>query len=169
MRNQKDIINEIKRIEEDSIYSAKGHFYASQYLNILNTTLGVTASVISAIAGTSAFSQFDNHNLLAGILSMVVASLTAIITFINPNQRASEHLKVGNEYNALKNDARIFYLVKIDSIENSEAIKLLEKLNYRRNKLNQDSVQIPRWAFMKAKKGIEYGESTYSVDEDNRK
>jgi len=162
-----NIINEAKRIEEDSTYSAKGHFYASQCWADTQLWLGVVASVLSAIAGTSVLAKYDNYSLIGGVLSLIVVTLTAVLTFINPNQRSNEHLSAGNKYNSLKNDARIFHSIKALECDDVTATKLLEKLNERRNKLNQGSPQIPKWAFEKARKGIENGESKYLVDKEN--
>lgn len=164
MTNKEKIINEAKRIEEDSIYSAKGHFYAAQCWVNVNLWLGGISVVLSAIAGASALSQFDYHNIVAGGLSIIVAGLTAVITFINPNERASVHQKAGNKYNALKNDARIFHEIEVDDIDEKSALDNLKKLNDRRNKLNLESHQIPKWAFEKARKGMEEGEAEYKVD-----
>jgi hypothetical protein len=164
MTNREKIINEAKRIEEDSLYSAKGHFYAGQCWVNINLWLGGIAAVLSAIAGASALSQFDYHNIVAGSLSIIVAGLTAIITFINPNERASVHQKAGNRYNALRNDTRIFYDIELSEIDDKKATEDLKKLNDRRNKLNLESHQIPKWAFEKARKGIEEGEAKYKVD-----
>lgn len=164
MNNKEKIINEAKRIEEDSLYSAKGHFYAGQCWVNVNLLLGGVSAVLSAIAGASALSQFDYHSIVAGGLAIIVAGLTAVITFINPNERASVHQKAGNKYNALRNDTRIFYDIEIDAIDDKRAIDDLKKLNDGRNKLNIESHQIPKWAFEKARKGIEEKEAKYKVD-----
>lgn len=164
MNNKEKIINETKRIEEDSIYSAKGHFYAGQCWVNINLWLGGTAAVLSAIVGASALSQFTNHNIVAGVLSIIVTGLTAVVTFINPSERSSVHQKTGNKYSALKNNARIFYDIEVDNMDEKKAITDLKKLNDKRNKLNLESHQIPKWAFEKARKGIEEGEAKYKVD-----
>lgn len=164
MNNKEKITNEAKRIEEDSIYSAKGHFYAGQCWVNMNLWLGGISAVLSAIAGASALSQFDYHNIVAGGLSIIVAGLTAVITFVNPSERATVHQKIGNEYNALRNDTRIFYDIEVNDMDEKRAIEDLKKLNDKRNKLNLESHQIPKWAFEKARKGIEEGEAKYKVD-----
>jgi len=164
MTNKEKIISEAKRIEEDSLYSAKGHFYAGQCWVNINLWLGGISAVFSTIAGASALSQFDYHNIVAGGLSIIVASLTAVITFINPSERSVVHQKIGNEYNALRNDTRIFYDIEVNDMEDKRAIEDLKKLNSKRNKLNLESHQIPKWAFEKARKGIEEGEAKYKVD-----
>lgn len=164
MDDKGKIINEAKRIEEDSLYSAKGHFYAGQCWMNANFWLGGVAAVLSSIAGVSALSQFDYHNIIAGGFSIIVAGITAIITFINPNERATTHQKAGNKYNALRNDTRIFYDIEISGMDDQKSIGALKELNNRKNKLNIESYQIPKWAFKKARKGIEEGEAEYKVD-----
>jgi hypothetical protein len=165
MNNTDKIINEAKRIEEDSLYSAKGHFYASQKWETMYLWIGCISAVLSAIAGASALSQFKYHNVVAGVLSIIVAALTAIITFINPNEKVSVHRDAGNNYNALRNNSRIFYDVEIRGMKENKAIDVLKSINNERNKLNLKSVQVPKWAFKKARKGIEEGEANYSIDE----
>ena len=165
MINKEKITNEAKRIEEDSLHSAKGHFCAAQCWVNVNLWLGGISAVLSAIAGASALSQFDHHNIVAGVFSIIVAGLTGVITFINPNERAATHQKAGNKYNALRNDVRIFYDVELAEMDEKRAIDDLKKLNDRRNKLNLDSVQIPKWAFKKGRQGIEEGEAKYKVDD----
>jgi len=158
------IINEANRIEEDSLYSAKGHFYAGQCWVNTSLWLGGVSAIFSAIAGASALSQFDYHNIVAGSLAIIVAALAAVSTFINPSERASVHQEAGNKYNALQNDSRIFYDIEVNNMSEQEASESLKKLNDRRNKLNLESPQIPKWAFRKARKGIEEGEASYKID-----
>jgi hypothetical protein len=158
------IYKEAKRIEEDSLYSAKSHFYAGQCWSNVNLWLGSIAAVLSAIAGTSALSQFDYHNIVAGGLAIIVTGIVALMTFINPSEKASAHQRAGNKYNALRNDTRIFYDIELNKIDDTEAVEILHKLNERRNVINDESHQIPKWAFLKARKGIEEGEAKYNVD-----
>lgn len=161
MSNSDKITTEAKRIEEDSLYSAKGHFIAGGCWAKVNFWLGVISAILSAVAGASAL---DNHNIIAGTLAILVAVLSATITFINPNERATAHHRAGNRYNALRNDARIFSEIEVAVADHKKSIEDLKKLNDRRNKLNSESPQIPKWAFKKARKGIEEGEAQYAVD-----
>jgi hypothetical protein len=82
------------------------------------------------------------------------------------NERSSVHQEAGNKYNALRNDTRIFYDIEINEMDDKKAIDDLKKLNDRRNKLNIGSHLIPKWAFEKARKGIEEGEASYIVDKE---
>lgn len=166
---KENLIKEARRIEEDSLYSAKGHFVAANFWTNFHLWIGVPTAILAAIAGASALSQFDNHNIIAGILAIIVTALTAVTTFLNPNEKANSHRNAGNKYNSLRNKARIF--CEIDSYgedSEQEITKQLKELAKQRDELNQNSSQIPRWAYKKARKGIEEGETEYKVDEKNK-
>jgi len=163
MRN--NILKEVKRIEEDSLYSSKSHFYTAQFWSNLHLWLGIPAAVLAAVAGASALSEFNNHSLVAGSLAIIVSALSAVNVFLNPNEKANSHHNAGNQYNTLRNSARIFSEIYLNMDKNSENIlKKMEKMNDKRNILNEKSPQIPRWAFKKARRGIKEGEASYEVD-----
>src|SRR5215218_5354968 len=152
------IVKELKRIEEDTTLSSKSHFDAADMWNQWHLRLGIPATILSAIAGVSALSQFDYHNILAGIIAILVAVLTGLITFLNPSERAERHLTAGNAYNELKNNSRIGYDIQADTLDVEELAEKMNELNSRRSELNQESPQPARADFEKARKGIEEGE-----------
>jgi len=87
------------------------------------------------------------------------------MTFLKPNDRAAQHKNIGNQYLALRNDARMFselYLLK--SIDDNKKTEKLERLAQRRNELNSSAPSTSRWAFEKTRKGIADGETTYKID-----
>jgi hypothetical protein len=157
------LIIEAKRIEEDAIYSAKGHFEAARAWDHWHLWIGIPTAIVSAIAGVAALSQ---HSVVAAVLSLVVAASTALVTFLNAKERATHHLRAGNAYKSLQNDARIFRDIECGA----GAVPLgdqqcgIRDLNARRNKLNEESPQIPRRAFERARKTIRAGEAKYKVD-----
>jgi len=166
MDMKEQIRKESARIEEDCLYSSKSHFYAGQRWTNVHLWLGIPAAILAAIAGASALSEFQSHNMVAGILSIVVAALIAVATFVNPNERAITHKNAGNKYNSLRNRARIFYAIELP-VENdpNKSAEKLKSLDDQRSKLNEESPQIPKWAFKKARTGIEDGEANYKIDE----
>src|SRR5690349_18045726 len=116
-----EIIKEAKRIEEALLISSKKHFVSAQYWSIFHMFLGLPMVVLSAAAGAEAFKQFDKQHVLAGYLSISVAVLSAVMTFLNPNERASKHTAAGNGYDALMNRVRIFWSIDCWR-EESEAV-----------------------------------------------
>jgi hypothetical protein len=161
---KKNIADEAQRIMEDTEYSAKGHFAAASRFTSLHFWIGLISTVFAAAAGTSALSKFENGALVAGVLAFVVAILTALITFIKPNDRASQHLDAGNKYLTAKNKTRLFVDVELPQLSTAEATQIISNLGATRNELNLKSPIIPRFAFVKARKGIEQGETQYKID-----
>jgi len=154
-----EYIKEAKRIEEDSLYSSKSHYNASAFWHKLYFWIGIPNSILAAIASASAF---EGSTTLAGSLAVIVASIAAASTFLNPESRSSIHKNSAGEYHALRNRARIF--VNITSKRNLDEEDLhrhFDELASQRENLNAISPQIPESAFHKARKGIESGEATH--------
>jgi len=164
-KTKEAIIDEAKRIEENCLYTAKGHFAAAQFWTNFRLGVGIPMAVLSAIAGTSALAKFDYHNIVAAILSIIVAALAGITTFLNPNEKANAHLNSGNNYDSLQSKTRIFWTIDCWR-DNSEQVLTdkLKDLSDERDKLNRGSPQVPTWAYKKARKGIKEGEADYKVD-----
>ena len=119
---------ESTRIEEDCLYSGKSHFYAGQRWTSLHLWIGIPAAVLAAIAGASALSDFAYHSTVAGTLSILVAALTAVATFVNPSERAITHKNAGNKYNSLRNRARVFRSVELPT--GNDTNKLTEQIKF---------------------------------------
>lgn len=159
-----EIIKEAKRLEEGTLYSSKGHFAAAQFWTNSHLWIGIAISVVSAIA--AAFTFFDSYRVAVGVLALIVAMLSAVATFLNPNEKAATHLTAGNSYDALCTRSRIFWTIECWKEANTEQI-LTEKLRDlcdEKNRLNQSCPQIPGWAYSRAQKRMEAGESGYEVD-----
>lgn len=158
-KTKDEIIKEAKRIEEALLFSSRGHFIAANRWTNFHLIIGIPIVVISSIAGAAAFSTFDSSHVVAGVLSLLVAGLSAIATFLNPNDQASTHMNSGNSYDALMNKARIFWAIDCWRDESEEVLtERLKWLSEQKDELNRKCGQIPRWAYKKAKKGIEAGE-----------
>lgn len=158
-----EYIQESHRIEEDSIYSAKGHYNAAAIWRWVHLWIGIPNTILAAVAGVSAFA---NYPVFAGFLTVVVAALSAIATFLNPSERESIHKKCAGEYHALRNQSRIFRNITTKRLSNSidDLNAAFECLIAKRDDLNATSPQIPKRAFHKARQGIEEGEATYKED-----
>lgn len=164
---RENLIEEAKRVEEDALYSAKGHFSAASVWTNVHWWIGALTAAMAAVAGGSALSRFDSHNEVAGVLAIIVAATTAVMTFLNPHARADGHHRAGNRYNSLRNRARIFHDVDCEAGgADDEITETLKVVARERDELNEESPQIPGWAYRRAKKGIEQGEAAHKVDQD---
>ena len=165
----RSIADEAARVEEDALYSATGHFEGARGWVRWHMWIGIPTTVAAAIAGVSAI---NNQPIASGILAFTAAVSSALATFLDPKALGTAHLAAGNAFKALHNTARIFRLIDCQSSKDvRELQKFLERLNKTRNKLNGESPQLPRWAFKRARKGLEEGTAAYAVDralEDNR-
>jgi hypothetical protein len=161
-----EIIREAKRIEEALLHSSKGHFEAARLWSGFHLMIGIPVVVVSAIAGAAAFKQFDASHVIAGILSISVAALSSVLTFLNPNAKASAHQIAGNKYDSLMNKVRIFWSIDCWQADSEEI--LTEKVKYMselKDNRNQSCPQISRIAYKLAKRGIAAGEAKYKVDD----
>jgi hypothetical protein len=163
MNPLESIQQEAARIEEDALYSAKGHWEAAKPWEHVNLWIGLPTTACAAAAGVSAFSNLPT---VSGALAITVALGAALNTFLNPTERHGRHCDAGNFYKALNNEARIFGHIECSSTADILALTAkLQELDQRRNELNQSSPIIPRRAFEAARRGIEAGEATHRVDQ----
>ena len=167
-KKTEQIVKEAKRIEEGTLYSAKGHFAAAETWSQLHLRIGVPTAVMAAVAGGMALSFADNVwiRVLGGVFSILAAGLVALQTFLNPNEKAAAHLNAGNNYDALNGRVRIFW--SVECWEGNSERALTEKLkdfSEQKEKLSRTCPQIPRWAYKRAKSGIAAGEGRYTVDQ----
>lgn len=159
------IIKEAKRLEENCLYSAKGHLVEARFWSNFHLWIGIPTVILAAVAGTAALVKFDPNNIIAGILSILVVILTSISTFLNPKDRANIHLVSGNNYDSLLTRVRIFWTIDCWREDSEEILTVkLKELSNEKERLNRECPQIFKWAYKKAKKGIQEGEAEYKVD-----
>jgi hypothetical protein len=157
------IAKEASRIEEDALYSARGHFEASRGWTLAHYWIGVPTTLLAATAGASALSH---ETTVAGVIAIAVAALTALSTFLNPSKRAQQHQSAGAAFNEVRSGARILREIDLEAGKDDRSIaESLKQLAARRDELNKASPGIPRWAFERARRGIGAGEASYAVDE----
>jgi hypothetical protein len=162
-RTRHAIRDELQRIEEDCVHSGKAHFNAGTRWSRYHLWLGVPAVILSALAGTAFFKDYTD---IAGLMASTAAILSALMTFLKPSERAAGHKSSGDQYLALRNDARVLRTVRLDTAcDDNAAIASLDEINKRRNELNQASAQFSSPDFNKARDGLKSGEATHAIDE----
>src|SRR5712692_5535585 len=110
-QRKEEIIKEAKRVEETTLHSSKGHFSAAAVWRGLHVGLGLPTTILASIVAASAFSQVDAGHSVGGWISICVAALSALSTFLNANAKAAAHFTAGNSYSALQDKARIFWTI----------------------------------------------------------
>ena len=166
-KTRHEVIKEAKRLEEAVLYSSKGHFVAASAWSYFHLAVGVLLVIGTAIAAALALSQFDQRHTVAAVLYIVAAVLSAVLTFLNPNDRSAGHFNAGNHYDALMNRVRIFWNIECWQDDSDQVLtSRLNDLIREKDRLNLASPQIPYWAYRFAKRGILAGEATYQVDKE---
>ena len=153
-KTKEEIVKEAKRIEESSLYSAKGHFVAAEFWQRFHLWIGIPTLILAGVSGATALGSFSFANIVAGISALLIAALSSVATFLNPNEKSSAHFKSGNDYDALQSKVRMFWTIECWQ-EESEGVLTgrLKMYAEHRDRLNSSSQQIPSWAYRRAKKG----------------
>lgn len=156
------LADEASRIEEDTEHSFKGHYNAAARWSRYHLWIGLPAALVAAVAGGAAF---EGHPEWAGALALVSTALTTVLTFLKPSERAEIHKAVAGQYQALRNQARIFREIGLlDGMTAQEAKSSLFELSTARDDLNQRAPSIARSDYELAKQDIDGGRARYRVD-----
>lgn len=91
--------------------------------------------------------------------------VTAVGTSLNSGQCAHLHQVAAGGYHELRNKSRIFREITMATIADDTLLaRGFAEVAALRDELNKTSPQISRWAFLRARDGIEEGETTYAID-----
>ncbi|MGH7798709.1 MAG: SLATT domain-containing protein [Candidatus Binatia bacterium] len=166
-KTKQEIIREAKRLGESTLYSSKGHLIAARIWSNFHLILGLVMVIITAIAAALAMSAFDEKHIAAGVLYILTAVLSAVLTFLNANERAGSHQNAGNHYDSLMNRVRIFWSIGCWQEDSEpELVSKLQAFSSEKDRLNLGSPQVPYWAYKIAKRQISAGEASFTVDQE---
>lgn len=165
-----EVILEAQRLEERTRDSSKGHHCAAEGWSKRSNQLGIPTAIISGVTSLAVFAQASKDiwwiGIIAAGLSISVTILTTLTTVLKPTEKENAHVTAAHAYDRLNNASRMFWSIECWSANATEE-SLAAKLNglvEQKDKLNQDSPQIPPWAWEDAKTRIAKGEATYAVD-----
>jgi hypothetical protein len=158
MRGKDAYLKEIEETESYARILAKGYSYTAIAWGKVNLSIGVPNTIIAAIAGASALSNFSNSNIVAGILSIIVSVLSGLLTFLNPSDRAKSHMQAFTEFQRL---CQRLNMMKIDlanedgGVISDELRRKIEDMFEKLHDLRSVSPMIPVWAYKVAKSEVE--------------
>jgi hypothetical protein len=162
---RQELYKELRRIEEDSLYSMKGHFNAADFWSKINIFMGVTGAIAAAIAGLTSLAE--GYQWLITLSALFSAIIIGINTFLNASEKAQAHKSSGNSFYAIRSDARFLSNIESSTLNDNNFIAKANNIRERKNKINSEALGIPKYAYQKAKKGIESGEPDYEVDNEH--
>lgn len=150
----RELIKEAKRLEEDSLYSSKSRFAMSNFWNYIHSIFGIIIIAGSILFGALSFANF-NLQIDINILSLVVIVISMLQVFFNPFEQSRINKNLGDEYNQLKQEIRLFYNVEIYNNDEKSNIKKIKSYARRKNKMDYKSPPILGYFYNKAKSSIE--------------
>lgn len=167
-KTKDEIIKESARIEESTRLTAKGHYNDSSLWGFCHLILGIPTTILSGVVAVKSFAQFDSSHNFAGIIALIVAGLSGLITFLNPNQKSSIHHKTGSCYDTLNNRVRIFRTIDCWGKDSDFVLtNKLKEFSEEQNRLNTDNPQPSFIGYLWAKWGIKNGQADFAVDDQN--
>ena len=136
MNDAKELLRkEAKGIQQACLIAAEEHYAAETPWFNARHWLGIPLALLSAVASAAAFSKINHSEILAGVISLMVAVLTALSSFLAPDKQANEHHKFAKDYERLYNEAGYFFRVE-SVISQADQTKLEEKLNALKTKFD---------------------------------
>lgn len=160
--------DEAKRLYVDATYSGRGHLQSCARWQQWDTRLGVPATIMSSIlaAGAAVSALVEGTPLVTAGLAGSAAVLNGLRSFLQPDVKAQSHGVKGNQFLAIRNDARTFLEIDLCTGQpQDELVSNSKELRRRYNELKQTDPQlIPRGDYEAAKRNIDAGESSYTTD-----
>ena len=125
-----------------ALTNAERHYVAETPWYWLLYALGIPSTILSAVAGATAFAKFPDW--VTGTLAIGAAILSGLTTFLEPAKKASAHHAAAKEYEALYREADVG-LVETN-FEEKRTIDILNRLSSKLNSLSKTSPTIPGMA-----------------------
>ena len=129
-------------VRDGSFWESDFHVEAAELWGAIHYALGIPTVVLAAIASTSALADFDKSNVVAGVLALIVAVLSALVTFLNPQRNAELHRAAAASYKALAFSADSYG--RELSLPEAEVVDALRALEEERTRLIRESPSYSR-------------------------
>lgn len=149
------------------MYSAQTQFEETKFWRGVNLALGLPASLLAAVAGTTALVE-STGRVTAGILALLSAGFGTVLTTVNASRKTDQAASAANAYLELQTAARQTREIDLPGLSLTEARKALADLTARRDDQNRTSKVPGRRAYRRARTTIADGGQTYTVDEGDR-
>lgn len=164
-----EIINkEVMRHLEDTETSKLAHFFAAaRYESIHKFWIGLPTTIAALLLSWLVAQKdlpTDEYQIMFTIkifLSLIVAVSSGISTFLNFNELASQHRKAALKYQDIWRKCKNWNTDFPDDTELDEAKSIIQAYRSEMTAINQESPQIPKWAWKSVDKQIAEGSTSY--------
>ncbi len=154
---------EVHRLHESMLWSAQTQLEQLKRWRRVHYWLGVLAAVLAVLAGAGGLVKFHIWWLPPSI-ALAAAALGAVLTTLNPAQKAAQAQAAATGYQELQTEARQLLTVDLAALSKNAARDRLSDLTVRRDSLNKTAEPPGIAAYKKAKKRLEAGGQAYEQD-----
>ena len=141
---------------DDCLHSEKALFWLATQWRRLHYWLGIPSCIVSALAGAAIIQEFSG---LAAILTTIAAVLTALLTFLQPQNVFKTHHECGVKYGILRNKIDRFKTIDLDGkFDDKEARLVLEAMAAEKAELQSAAPHTGGLAYYFAKRSIKAGQ-----------
>jgi hypothetical protein len=156
-----ELCNEAARLQEDVLWSEKAHFAMATVWRRAHYWLGIPSALLAAFAGVSALKLSPE---LAAVLAALSVLLTSLLTFLQPEKRATEHHQTGIAYSDLRGKLRRLRLIEaLDATKTEELKQELSEYAATKTEIMKAHRTLSEWltVWQKSVKGKEH---EYEID-----
>jgi hypothetical protein len=146
------IKEQAERVEEQTAISAVAQRRAAEAWGWIYYVVGVPATVLAALAGASALADYK---VLAAVLALSSAVVSAVLTFLNPAGQASEHRKASSRFRSIQNRARLFASVACEDGKITELRAQLAELTEDWGAADEQSPHVVERIYRAARRAVE--------------
>ena len=152
--NRKKIYDLSTDLYIDAKVEALAHTYAADYWGGSHLALGLTITALSAAVSASIFSTYAFLGIIGGGLSLLLVVISAVSTFLNPDQRTTSHQKSKVLYTGIAERAKALYEVDLELREQKpdDLCETYEKLLKEMDETRKNSPRVPMRHFKRIEK-----------------
>lgn len=164
MTFEDEAMRELRRLQEDMLYTEKAHFAAASRARTTHYGLGGTASLASAGAAASVVA--DGAPGLSAVLALVGTLAAVLMTFLKPDEMAQQHLAAGRDLGAIRVEARQAMNLDVSEVARTDIRTILRDIAESKAATDRAAPALGNRVFEQGRKKIAVGH--FDHDSTNR-
>lgn len=153
------VVDELRRLEEDMLYTEKAHFAAGEELSRAHLVLGILATL--AAAASVATIVGEASAVISGGLALIASLASAVLTFVKPEEKAAQHLSAARLLGDIRVRARQHRELDLHSesgVARDEWRTYAQQISAAKAEVDQSAPSVSDRRFAKGRKKIQSGE-----------
>lgn len=158
----KRLEDEADRLANDLLYTEKTHFAAAESAQRLHRILGGSAAVAGAVAAAAVIAAW--LPALAALAALIASASSAVLTLVNPQESAQQHLDAGRALAALRvevRQTRELDLVPEASVPLQDVRNALKLFAVRKAEIDRSAPGLQERSFRRAR--VKVGRGDFAV------